>query len=69
MGVGDLSQADLEATLNCGVGMVSLTAPESVDTAISVLAGHGIRAWVAGEVSAATDNGGRVVLEGQHPGW
>ena len=49
--------------------MVSLTAPESVDTAISVLAGHGIRAWVAGEARADADNGGRVVLEGQHPGW
>ena len=64
-----MAQADLEATLNCGVGMVSLTAPESVDTAISVLAGHGIRAWVAGEARADADNGGRVVLEGQHPGW
>ena len=50
-------------------GMVSLTAPESVDTAISVLAGHGIRAWVAGEARADAENGGRVVLEGQHPGW
>src|SRR5689334_9493174 len=67
--VGEVPQADLEATLNCGVGMVSLTAPESVDTAISVLAGHGIRAWVAGEDQADADNGGRVLLEGQHPGW
>ena len=48
--VGGVSQADLEATLNCGVGMVALTPPDDVDTAIEVLAGHGIRAWVAGEV-------------------
>jgi phosphoribosylformylglycinamidine cyclo-ligase len=67
--VGQVSQSDLEATLNCGVGMVSLIAPESVDTAIAVLAGHGIRAWVAGEARADADNGGRVLLEGQHPGW
>ena len=67
--VGGVSQADLEATLNCGVGMVSLTAPESVDTAIAVLAGHGVRAWVAGEVSLDSEDGGRVRLEGQHPGW
>ena len=67
--VGDVAQADLEATLNCGVGMVSLTAPESVDTAIAVLAGHGIRAWVAGEAVADAEHGGRVRLEGQHPGW
>jgi hypothetical protein len=25
--------------------------------------------WVAGETRADADNGGRVVLEGQHPGW
>jgi phosphoribosylformylglycinamidine cyclo-ligase len=67
--VGDVSQADLEATLNCGVGMVALTPPEDVDTAISLLAGHGVEAWVAGEVRADEADGGRVRLTGQHPGW
>ncbi|HEU4811199.1 MAG TPA: phosphoribosylformylglycinamidine cyclo-ligase [Nocardioides sp.] len=71
--VGAIPQPDLEATLNCGVGMVALTPPEDIDTAIEVLAGHGIRAWVAGEVTADTsatgDLGGRVNLVGQHPGW
>jgi phosphoribosylformylglycinamidine cyclo-ligase len=62
-------RSESERAFNCGVGMVSLTAPESVDTAIAVLAGHGIRAWVAGEARADADNGGRVLLEGQHPGW
>jgi phosphoribosylformylglycinamidine cyclo-ligase len=70
---GGVPQVDLEATLNCGVGMVALTAPEDIDTAIEVLAGHGVRAWVAGEVtsdrSVTGADGGRVVLEGQHPGW
>ncbi len=64
--VGKVSQADLEMTLNCGVGMVSLTAPDDADTAIAVLAEHGIRAWVAGTVGAGT---GAVELVGQHPGW
>ncbi len=72
-GVGKVPQADLEATLNCGVGMVALTAPEDIDTAVAVLAGHGIRAWVAGEITAddsvAGREGGRVTLTGQHPGW
>ena len=69
--VGDVPQGDLEATLNCGVGMVALTQAEDVEVAIGVLEQHGIRAWVAGEVSHAEDAtlGGRVVLEGQHPGW
>jgi phosphoribosylformylglycinamidine cyclo-ligase len=34
-----------------------------------VLGEHGVRAWVAGEVAASTDRGGRVELVGQHPGW
>ena len=67
--VGDVPQRDLEMTLNCGVGMVALTDPEDVDTAIAVLAEHGIRSWVAGEVSPATGRGGAVELVGQHPGW
>ncbi len=67
--VGNVPQLDLEATLNCGVGMVSLTAPDDVDAAIEVLAGHGIRAWVAGEVREDSEAGGTVTLEGQHPGW
>jgi phosphoribosylformylglycinamidine cyclo-ligase len=68
-GVGEVSQADLEATLNCGVGMVAITAPDAMDAAIEVLAGFGIRAWVAGEVAVDPEQAGRVVLEGQHPGW
>ncbi len=67
--VGAVSQPDLEATLNCGVGMVALLPADDVDTAVAVLAGHGVRAWVAGEVRASADRGGRVDLVGQHPGW
>jgi phosphoribosylformylglycinamidine cyclo-ligase len=66
---GNVSQPDLEATLNCGVGMVALTDPEDADTAIAVLGEHGIRAWVAGEVGVDPDQKGRVELSGQHPGW
>ncbi|MCW2845007.1 MAG: purM [Nocardioides sp.] len=69
--VGEISQTDLEATLTCGVGMVALLPPDDIDAAVEVLAGYGIKAWVAGEVSAAagSEDGGRVHLEGQHPGW
>ena len=64
--VGDVPQADLEQTLNCGVGMVALTDPEDADRAVAVLAGYGVRAWVAGTVGAGD---GTVELVGQHPGW
>jgi phosphoribosylformylglycinamidine cyclo-ligase len=67
--LGDVPQPDLEATLNCGVGMVALLAPAGVDAAVALLAEHGIDAWVAGHVVAATGAGGTVELVGQHPGW
>ncbi|GGO93145.1 phosphoribosylformylglycinamidine cyclo-ligase [Nocardioides phosphati] len=63
---GGVDQASLEATLNCGVGMVSLTPAADVDTAIATLAAHGVEAWVAGEVQVGD---GTVALTGQHPGW
>ena len=67
--LGDVAQPDLEATLNCGVGMVALVAPDSVDAARARLADLGVEAWVAGEVAVDPDQKGTVELVGQHPGW
>ena len=69
--VGSVQQADLERTLNCGVGMVAVTGASDVDRALSLLDGHGVHAWVCGEVSepSAGEAGGTVTLRGQHPGW
>ncbi len=68
---GAVPLTDLEATLNCGVGMVALVAADSADAAIEVLAEHDVQAWVAGEVSAGqtASAGGSVSLEGGYPGW
>ena len=64
---GNVARADLEKTLNCGVGMVSLTAASDADRAVSLLADHGIEAWVAGTVEpAGADDRGRVTLNGDH---
>jgi phosphoribosylformylglycinamidine cyclo-ligase len=49
--VGSVETADLERTLNCGVGMVAVVAPEDAERAVVLLEGHGIRAWVCGQVS------------------
>lgn len=65
--LGALTRADLEATLNIGVGMVAVLPPASVDPAIHLLAGRGLRAWVAG--SAAPSGSGtreKVSLFGEH---
>ena len=67
-GLGQVSQADLEATLNLGVGMVALVAPETADVALQALADRGLPAWVCGVAeSAASGTLDRVVLEGHHP--
>jgi len=65
--VGDVSQADLEQTLNCGVGMVALVSPPDAGAAMALLREHGIDAWVAGEVTGG--GSGEVRLTGRHPGW
>lgn len=72
--VGSVAQPDLEKTLNCGVGMVALVDRDDADRAVTLLEGHGVRAWVCGEVTSATgavgaSAGGSVTLTGQHPGW
>lgn len=67
--VGEVAQADLEATLNCGVGMVALVAPDSVDAVLARLTDFGIDSWVAGEVGVDPAQQGTVELVGQHPGW
>jgi phosphoribosylformylglycinamidine cyclo-ligase len=65
--VGGLSQEELEATLNCGVGMVALLPPDDVDRAIRTLAGFGIDAWAAGEVRLDDTHGGEALVTGEHP--
>ncbi|MBM9458463.1 phosphoribosylformylglycinamidine cyclo-ligase [Nocardioides sp. zg-536] len=67
--LGEVSQPDLEATLNCGVGMVAIVAPEAVDGVVTRLADFGVDAWVAGEVAVDPEQQGTVELVGQHPGW
>jgi phosphoribosylformylglycinamidine cyclo-ligase len=71
--VGSVQQADLERTLNCGVGMVALLPADEADTAVTLLQGHGLDAWVCGEVALVGSEGdlqgGSVALTGRHPGW
>ncbi|GAB3644312.1 phosphoribosylformylglycinamidine cyclo-ligase [Streptomyces sparsus] len=64
--VGGVARAELEKTLNMGVGMMAVVPPESVDAALATLADRGVDAWVAGEVG---ERGGRpeaVTLSGDY---
>jgi phosphoribosylformylglycinamidine cyclo-ligase len=47
--LGGVEQSELERTLNMGVGMVAVVAPNDADTALSLLGNHGVPAWVAGQ--------------------
>jgi phosphoribosylformylglycinamidine cyclo-ligase len=66
--VGAISQPDIEATLNQGVGMVALLPADRAEDAVALLARRGIPAWVCGEVvpAAGPEDPGAVELVGQH---
>ena len=51
--LGSVPRADLERTLNMGIGFVAALPQESVDAAIARSRAAGIDAWVLGEVSDA----------------
>lgn len=67
--LGHLSQPDIEAALNMGVGMVALLAPGEVANAQSLLRAAGIDSWVCGRIVAVPGQPGGVEMVGTHPGW
>jgi phosphoribosylformylglycinamidine cyclo-ligase len=80
--LGRVPTADLEATLNMGVGMVAVVAPDDADLAVQRLAARGVPAWVIGGVGTGDRagqargdvtqgskgvDGGAVRMVGSHP--
>ena len=80
--VGRVPRADLERTLNMGVGFVAVLPPQQADRAIEVARSAGLPAWVLGEVLGAETApdpdheivhgakgvaGGAVQVVGRHP--
>ena len=49
---GDVPWANLEATLNLGVGMVAIVAPDDADAVVRACEAAGVAAWGLGEVVA-----------------
>jgi phosphoribosylformylglycinamidine cyclo-ligase len=65
--LGKITQPDLEATFNMGVGMVAIVPPQAVDEAERLLARRDLRAWVCGAVTGVGSGPGKLVrLHGQH---
>lgn len=60
---GSVAPAELERTLNMGVGMVAVVAADAADAAVRLLGQRGLRAWVAGEI---VDGDGSAALEGDY---
>jgi phosphoribosylformylglycinamidine cyclo-ligase len=56
--LGGVPRADLERTLNLGVGMVVVLAPDRVDGALTLLAERGVPSWVLGSVGVPPDGAG-----------
>ena len=54
--LGRVPLADLEQTLNMGVGFVGIVAPEGVDRALELLTEQGIAAWTVGAVGELSDS-------------
>ena len=81
--LGGVPRADLERTLNMGVGFVAMLPADHVDAATRELASRGIDAWAIGEVSSLDGapvehgvevvhgakgvDGGSVQVVGEHP--
>jgi phosphoribosylformylglycinamidine cyclo-ligase len=61
--LGGVAQAELERTLNMGVGMVAVVPAPAADDAVALLTERGVPAWVAGEI---VNGDGSVVLDASY---
>jgi phosphoribosylformylglycinamidine cyclo-ligase len=65
--VGSVPRADLEQTLNLGVGMIAVCSAGHAERALAVLGASGLEAWICGEVTSA--GSGVVTLSGEYQDW
>ena len=61
--LGRIERAELERTLNMGVGMVAVVSSGTADRAVDLLTGRGVPAWIVGEL---VEGDGSVELHGTH---
>ncbi|RKF18036.1 phosphoribosylformylglycinamidine cyclo-ligase [Alginatibacterium sediminis] len=53
---GNVSREEMYRTFNCGVGLIIALPQDQADKALAILAEHGEKAWVIGQIAdAATD--------------
>ncbi|HEY7025444.1 MAG TPA: phosphoribosylformylglycinamidine cyclo-ligase [Candidatus Limnocylindrales bacterium] len=56
-----MTEEDMRATFNCGVGFAAVVEPAAADLAVELSGQHGIEAWVIGEVEPVASVGERYV--------
>ena len=59
--MGGLTDQELRATFNGGLGMVAVVPPGGIDATVAALASVGIDAWLVGEVRPVVELGARYV--------
>jgi phosphoribosylformylglycinamidine cyclo-ligase len=64
---GGLSHDDLARTLNCGIGMVVVTAADKADAVADVLRRHGETVFTIGAIAPWA--GAEVVIDGREEAW
>lgn len=64
--MGGVPQSDMERTWNAGIGMVAIVSADSADLALASLSARGMKAWVAGDISARTGTDPRSTLVGSY---
>ncbi|MDH4160161.1 MAG: phosphoribosylformylglycinamidine cyclo-ligase [Actinomycetota bacterium] len=65
--LGEVEQAELERSLNQGVGMVAVVSADAADYTVSLLRDRGVSAWVLGEVQSGSAGPAVVDVVGTHP--
>jgi phosphoribosylformylglycinamidine cyclo-ligase len=59
---GNVSEAEMHRTFNCGIGMVLVVAKEDAQAAIASLGIHGVPAWEVGVIVAREGDAPRTVV-------
>jgi len=67
--IGNLGYDDMAATLNCGIGMVVICAPEHADALSTCLRDQGESVFVVGHVKGCHDMPARVSIKNQDTAW